>query len=256
MCGRPPCPCPPAPCAGQRKARSGRSGQENALEHIATARELGIHAYEDLSLYKLGPRALGLDGREIGRSALRAAAALSYRTWPCGRRWSCTSRCYKAHGDLSPGQGGRPGCGGHIVEGLGVGGRPLHGARQGHALLAEPRGDRRTVRAGHRVPHPAQPRPRRRPSPRTPCRSRGGLAIDRGECCPHLGCVGLAPRGPDGPIGAISVVGDGRSPVEFVAPLVVNALRAVSEDLFGAVQPYSRTAVQPYRREVTDAASR
>ena len=76
-------------------------------------------------------------------------------------------------------------------------------------------------------------------------RRRGGLAIDRGECFPDLGCVGLALRGPEGPVGAISVVGDGSSPLELVAPLVVKAVRAVSEELFGTPQPY--------RREVSEA---
>jgi len=64
-------------------------------------------------------------------------------------------------------------------------------------------------------------------------RRRNGLAIDRGECFPDLGCVGLALRGPEGPVGAISVVGDGSSSLELVAPLVVNTVKAVSEDLFG-----------------------
>ncbi|MFD3606139.1 IclR family transcriptional regulator, partial [Streptomyces sp. NPDC058656] len=63
---------------------------------------------------------------------------------------------------------------------------------------------------------------------------------DRGECFPDLGCVGLALRGPEGPVGAISVVGDGGSPLEFVAPLVVKAVREVSEELFGRPQPYRR----------------
>lgn len=71
-------------------------------------------------------------------------------------------------------------------------------------------------------------------------RRRNGLAIDRGECFPDLGCVGLALCGPEGPVGAISVVGDGRSSLERVAPLVVNAVRAVSEDLFGAADSYRR----------------
>jgi DNA-binding IclR family transcriptional regulator len=78
-------------------------------------------------------------------------------------------------------------------------------------------------------------------------RRRNGLAIDRGECFPDLGCVGLALRGPDGPVGAISVVGDGRAPLELVAPLVVNAVRAVSEELFGGGEPY--------RRDVTEAVA-
>ncbi|WP_235029158.1 IclR family transcriptional regulator domain-containing protein [Streptomyces sp. 3213.3] len=75
-------------------------------------------------------------------------------------------------------------------------------------------------------------------------RRRNGLAVDRGECFPDLGCVGLALRGPDGPVGAISVVGDGRAPLELVAPLVVNAVRAVSEELFGGGEPYRRDVTE------------
>lgn len=70
-------------------------------------------------------------------------------------------------------------------------------------------------------------------------RRRNGLAVDRGECFPDIGCVGLALRGPNGPIGAISIVGRGRSTLERATPLVVNAVRAVSEELFGAVRARS-----------------
>jgi DNA-binding IclR family transcriptional regulator len=68
-------------------------------------------------------------------------------------------------------------------------------------------------------------------------RRRNGLAIERGECFPHIGCVGLALRGPEGPVAAISVVGDDSSALELVAPLVVNVVRTVSEELLETPGP-------------------
>lgn len=59
-------------------------------------------------------------------------------------------------------------------------------------------------------------------------RSRNRLAFERAECTPHISCVGAAVRGPDGPIGAISLAGDLRAPLERLAPLVLNAVQAVA----------------------------
>lgn len=63
-------------------------------------------------------------------------------------------------------------------------------------------------------------------------RQRNGLAFERGECYPEFGCVAAAVRGPEGPIGAISLVGSADAPLERVAPLVVDAARRVSQRLF------------------------
>jgi DNA-binding IclR family transcriptional regulator len=67
-------------------------------------------------------------------------------------------------------------------------------------------------------------------------RGRGGLALERGENHPEIGCVAAAVRGPEGPLGAISLVGQPGTALERVAPLVVNAARTVSVELFGGLQ--------------------
>lgn len=196
--------------------------------------------------YRLGTRALGLGGREIGHSALRAAAApqlldLAVRTKMV------------VHLAVLDGPeiyyldkvGGRAA----VDIPSKVGGRAVaHCTGLGKAMLAwlspeeidaryEQPIEQRTTHSIGRLDHLHR-------ELRT-IRRRGGLAIDRGECFPDLGCVGLALRGPEGPVGAISVVGDGSSPLELVAPLVVKAVRTVSEELFGTPQSY--------RRDVPDA---
>lgn len=71
-------------------------------------------------------------------------------------------------------------------------------------------------------------------------RQRFGLAFERGECVRSLGCVAAAVRGPEGPVGSISVVGQVQAPLEKVAPLVVDAARQVAETLHPRV-PRSRS---------------
>lgn len=63
-------------------------------------------------------------------------------------------------------------------------------------------------------------------------RQRHGLAVDRGECVPAIACAAAAIRGPEGPMGSISLVGDIQTPLEKVAPVVVDAARQVSSKLF------------------------
>jgi DNA-binding IclR family transcriptional regulator len=63
-------------------------------------------------------------------------------------------------------------------------------------------------------------------------RQRRGLAFERGECFPEIACVAAAIRGPEGPLASISLVGDTKTPLEKVAPLVVDAARQVSVGLY------------------------
>ncbi|WP_449065585.1 IclR family transcriptional regulator [Planomonospora algeriensis] len=63
-------------------------------------------------------------------------------------------------------------------------------------------------------------------------RQRRGLAFERGECFPDIACVAAAIRGPEGPVAAISLVGDARTPLEKVASLVACAAREASGTLF------------------------
>ncbi|MER7078003.1 transcriptional regulator, IclR family [Saccharopolyspora kobensis] len=62
-------------------------------------------------------------------------------------------------------------------------------------------------------------------------RRRRGLAFERGECVRSLACAAVAVRGPEGPVGSISLVGRVQTPLEKVAPLVVDAARQVSDEL-------------------------
>lgn len=62
-------------------------------------------------------------------------------------------------------------------------------------------------------------------------RSRGGIALERGECFPDIACVAAAIRGPRGPIGAISVVAGAATALEKVAPLVADAARQIGTEL-------------------------
>ena len=63
-------------------------------------------------------------------------------------------------------------------------------------------------------------------------RSRHGLAVERQECFQDVACVAAAIHAPEGPIGAISLVGDSTTPLERIAPLVLDAARQVSLELF------------------------
>ena len=70
----------------------------------------------------------------------------------------------------------------------------------------------------------------------TRIRARHGLALERGECFSEIACVAAAIRGPEGPVAAISLVGDAATPLERVAPLAVDAARKVSQHLFPAFE--------------------
>ena len=63
-------------------------------------------------------------------------------------------------------------------------------------------------------------------------RSRHGIALERSECFEDIACVAAAIHAPEGPIGAISLVGDSSTPLERVAPLVLDATRRISLELF------------------------
>ncbi|MFE9972228.1 IclR family transcriptional regulator [Streptomyces hirsutus] len=132
-----------------------------------------------------------------------------------------------------------------------VGGRaPAHSTALGKAMLAWLEPEDVEVRAGDSIGRMTQ----RTISDLSTLhqelnriRRRHGLAFERGECFPDIACVAAAVRGPEGPVAAISLVGDAWSPLEKVAPLVVDAARQVSLELF----PGRRTPVGPPRRAAT-----
>ncbi|MET9823901.1 IclR family transcriptional regulator [Streptomyces sp. NPDC006349] len=130
-----------------------------------------------------------------------------------------------------------------------VGGRaPAHSTALGKAMLAWLEPEDVEARAGESIGRLTQ---------RTICdigtlhqeldriRRRHGLAFERGECFPDIACAAAAVRGPDGPVAAISLVGDAWSPLEKAAPLVVDAARQVSHELFPQRQAPVRTPRRP-----------
>ena len=63
-------------------------------------------------------------------------------------------------------------------------------------------------------------------------RTRRGLAFEQGECFEHIGCVAAAIQAPEGPIAAISLVGDAGTPLEVsveppVAPVAPGGAASV-----------------------------
>ncbi|WP_330255767.1 IclR family transcriptional regulator [Nocardia sp. NBC_00565] len=230
-----------------------RSTAHRILEQLVRLRWLEHSA----SGYGLGPRALGLGGREAGHGALRAAAfpllhALAVRTEMV------------VHLAVLDGTdvyyldkfGGRAA----VEVPSRVGGRaPAHCTAVGKAMLAwlpaeqldiQLQGalDKRTTRSigDLGVLHHELSR----------IRTRNGLAFERGECYPQIACVGVAVRGPDGPIGAISIVGDAQAPLERLAPLVANTAHAISEKLLGedaAQKPRARQDPTPPRTAPSEA---
>jgi DNA-binding IclR family transcriptional regulator len=86
-------------------------------------------------------------------------------------------------------------------------------------------------------------------------RARRGLSFERGECFPEISCVAAAVRGPEGPVAAISLVGDARTPLERVAPLVVDAARTVTGALFPSLRPEADAPAGAVRRSARQAAA-
>lgn len=117
-----------------------------------------------------------------------------------------------------------------------VGGRaPAQSTALGKAMLAWLEPERVDARFAGSVGGPTDPTPPdlnvlHRELDRI--RRRHGLAFERGECVPNIGCVAAAVRGPQGPVASISLVGDGRAPLEKMAPLVIAAARNASRGLF------------------------
>ncbi|WP_216897737.1 IclR family transcriptional regulator [Nocardia alni] len=211
-----------------------RSTAYRILEQLIRLRWL----QRSTSGYRLGPRALGLGGREIGHDALRAAAApvlhdLALRT------------CLVVHLAVLDGPevyyldkvGGRTA----IDVPSRVGGRaPASCTALGKAMLACLTPERidadysggltrrtpRSITDGAALHHQLG-------------RIRGGagVAYDHGECFPSIGCVAAPVRGPDGPLGAISLVGGADAALQRLAPALVQAVRTVSGELHGYLRP-------------------
>lgn len=68
------------------------------------------------------------------------------------------------------------------------------------------------------------------------------MTFERGECVAGISCVAAAVRGPEEPLASISLVGDGRAPLETVAPLVVDSARQASRALFPQLEENHRAS--------------
>lgn len=229
-----------------RRTRLPRSTAHRILDQLVRLRWLD----HTTAGYQLGKRALGLGGREIGQNALRSAAA------PVLHDLAIRTKLVVHLAVLAGTEvyyldkvGGRSA----VEVPSRVGGRaPAHCTALGKAMLAwlpPERVDAEYADAVRRTPrsivelgilHQELDRIRRR----------NGLAFERGECFAKVGCAGIALRGREGPVAAISLVGDVRTPLERVAPLVVQAAHAVSDELFAASdlpQPRPEPAVSQRR---------
>lgn len=217
-----------------RRTRLPRSTAHRILDQLVRQRWLAHHSFG----YGLGPRALGLGGRDGGHGKIREAAA------PLLHELQVTTGLV-AH--LAVLDGAEvlylDKLGGRLASSVPsrVGGRaPAHCTALGKAMLAwlEPEQVDSLLGSGisrltdrtigemavlhqelHRV------------------RQRRGLAFERGEAFPGIACVAAAVRGPEGPVAGISLVGDIRTPLENVAPLVVTAARETSQILFPGSAP-------------------
>lgn len=192
--------------------------------------------------YGLGRRALGLGGGDGSQSRIREAAAA--RLHQLQMRTGMVVHLAVLDGAEV-----------HYLDKVGgrfaasvpsrVGGRaPAHSTALGKAMLAWIEPEEVEARAGDTINRQTQ---------RTisdigtlhqelnRIRQRSGLAFERGECFPDIACVATAVRGPEGPVAAISLVGDAGTPLEKVAPLVADAARQVSFELFPAPEGSDRT---------------
>lgn len=196
--------------------------------------------------YRLGQRALGLGGRDGGFEEIRVAAApklheLQIRTGMVVHLavLDGTDVYYldKVGGRFATAVPSR------------VGGRaPAHSTALGKAMLAWLEPEQVDVQMGRGIG---------RLTSRTigdlatlhqelnRIRQRRGLAFERGECFAEISCVAAAVRGPEGPLAGISLVGDAATPLEKVAPLVVDAARQVSLALHPNLENGRRPRVVP-----------
>jgi len=216
-----------------------RSTAHRILDQLVKQRWLDHNAHG----YGLGRRALGLGGGDGGQSRIREVAA------PLLHELQITTGLV-AH--LAVLDGAEiyylDKVGGRLASSVPsrVGGRaPAHSTALGKAILAwlEPErvdalfgpglcrltnrtiGDLNTLHQElHRI------------------RRRRGLAFERGESHPGIACVAAAIRGEEGPVAGISLVGDIRTPLENVAPLVAAAAREASLSLFPGSGPSARRA--------------
>jgi len=182
--------------------------------------------------YALGPRSLGLGGREFGHSLLRAVAV------PILHQLAIHTGLVVHLAVLDAADiyyldklGGREAwC---VPSAVGCR-APAHCTAVGKAMLAcKPPEDVDLL-------YPVAPQPRNERSVASLgglhrelalIRSRHGLATDRGEFVRTVSCVAAPVGGPDGAVAAISVVGEEWMQVQRTAPVARTAARAITREL-------------------------
>lgn len=213
-----------------RRARLPRSTVHRILEQLV---KLDWVAHAPIG-YRLGRRALGLDGGAGDHSQMRAAAA------PLLHELHLKTGLVVHLSVLDDGESVYlDKIGGRFATALPsrVGGRALaHSTAGGKAMLACIAPERVDALFGATLPRCTE-------STITDIavlhqelsriRQRRGLAFECGESTPGVACVASAIRGHEGPIGSISLCGDMRTAqLERVAPLVLDATREVSRALY------------------------
>ena len=239
-----------------RRTRLPRSTAHRILDQLVKQRWLAHHSFG----YGLGQRALGLGGQDGGHGKIREAAA------PLLHELQITTGLVAHLAVLDDAEvfyldklGGRLAA---SVPSR-VGGRaPAHCTALGKAMLAWLEPEQVDALLGENIS---------RFTSRTigelgtlhqelhRIRQRRGLAFERGESYPGIACVAAAIRGAEGPVAGISLVGDIRTPLENVAPLVVTAARETAQILFpgsapGAERPRGRRGVPRRSEEPTWSA--
>ncbi len=212
-----------------------RSGLPRSTVHRILDQLVGRGWIDHASFgYCLGARALGLGGSDTGHRRIREAAAphlheLALQTGAVVHLTVLDGNevlyLDKVGGQFASSVPSR------------VGGRfPAYATASGKAILAWLEPERVDALYGKRLP---------------PCtdrtigdnatlhqelnriRKRRGVAFEREEAAPGIGCVGVALRGVDGPVAALSLAGDARSTrLEWVAPIVADAARKITRTLF------------------------
>ncbi|MER6632187.1 IclR family transcriptional regulator [Streptomyces sp. NPDC000987] len=216
-----------------RRTHLPRSTAHRILEQLVRLRWLEHTPFG----YGLGRRALGLGGDDGTRAEIRAAAA--------GRIHDLQMRTgLVVHlAVLDEGQV-------HYLDKAGgrfaasvpswVGGRvPAHATALGKAMLAwlEPEDvDSRLGETIGRLTHRTIADLPTLHQELNRIRQRRGLAFEHGEYFPGIACVASAVRGPEGPVAALSLAGEERTPLEKVAPLVADAARRISLELFPCLE--------------------
>ncbi|WP_239067592.1 IclR family transcriptional regulator [Actinomadura bangladeshensis] len=217
-----------------RRTRLPRSTAHRILDQLVKQRWLAHHSFG----YGLGQRALGLGGQDGGHGKIREAAA------PLLHELQVTTGLV-AH--LAVLDGAEvfylDKLGGRLAASVPsrVGGRaPAHCTALGKAMLAWLEPEQVDALLGENIS---------RFTSRTigelgtlhqelhRIRQRRGLAFERGESFAGIACVAAAIRSAEGPVAGISLVGDIRTPLENVAPLVVTAARETAQILFPGSAP-------------------